>query len=116
MSHGYRGYGSPNKTFSIGLGCDISHAARLALFKGMDLRDPDVPTPIGAGCKVGEREACPQRAFPFVGRPLDVDENQSRFMPLRGSTVRQQRDRQERGQARTSVRSATPPLPLTSAR
>jgi len=40
-----------------------------------------VPTPIGAGCKVCEREACPQRAFPFVGRPLEVDENQSRFMP-----------------------------------
>ncbi|BEP61196.1 short-chain fatty acyl-CoA regulator family protein [Variovorax sp. V213] len=81
VSHGYRGYGSPNKTFSIGLGCDISHATRLVYSKGMDLRDPDVPTPIGAGCKVCEREACPQRAFPFVGRPLDVDENQSRFMP-----------------------------------
>jgi predicted transcriptional regulator/transcriptional regulator with XRE-family HTH domain len=81
VSHGYRGYGSPNKTFSIGLGCDISHATRLVYSKGLDLRDPDVPTPIGAGCKVCEREACPQRAFPFVGRPLDVDENQSRFMP-----------------------------------
>ena len=81
VSHGYRGYGSPNKTFSIGLGCDVGHATRLVYSKGMDLRDPDVPTPIGAGCKVCEREACPQRAFPFVGRPLDVDENQSRFMP-----------------------------------
>jgi len=81
VSHGHRGYGSPSKTFSIGLGCDLGHAPRLVYAKGLDLRDPEVPTPIGMGCKVCEREACPQRAFPFVGRPLDVDENQSRFMP-----------------------------------
>lgn len=33
------------------------------------------------GCKVCERTACPQRAFPFIGRPLDVNENESRFTP-----------------------------------
>ncbi|MDH6593979.1 putative transcriptional regulator/transcriptional regulator with XRE-family HTH domain [Variovorax sp. TBS-050B] len=88
VSHGFRGYGSPNKTFSIGLGCDISHATRLVYSKGLDLRDPEVPTPIGAGCKVCEREACPQRAFPFVGRPLEVDENLSRFMPYAAAPER----------------------------
>lgn len=81
VSRGHRGYGSPSKTFSIGLGCDISHAPRLVYAKGLDLGDPEVPTPIGMGCKVCERAACPQRAFPFIGRPLDVDENQSRFTP-----------------------------------
>ncbi len=81
VSHGHGGYGAPSKTFSIGLGCDIRHAERLVYSKGLDLRDPDVPTPIGMGCKVCEREACPQRAFPFVGRPLDVNENLSRFTP-----------------------------------
>ena len=81
VSHGERGYGSPRKTFSIGLGCDIQHAARLVYSKGMDLRDPEVPTPIGMGCKVCERTACPQRAFPFIGRPLVVSENESRFSP-----------------------------------
>ena len=81
VSHGERGYGSPRKTFSIGLGCDIQHAARLVYSKGMDLRDPEVPTPIGMGCKVCERAACPQRAFPFIGRPLVVSENESRFSP-----------------------------------
>jgi predicted transcriptional regulator len=35
------------------------------------------------GCKVCERTRCPQRAFPFVGRPLDVSENESRFAPYR---------------------------------
>ena len=81
VSHGQRGYGSPSKTFAIGLGCDIRHAPRLVYSKGLDLKDPEVPTPIGMGCKVCERIACPQRAFPFVGRALDVNENESRFMP-----------------------------------
>ncbi|RQO36877.1 Cro/Cl family transcriptional regulator [Variovorax sp. KBW07] len=81
VSHGQRGFGSPSKTFSIGLGCDIRYAPRLVYAKGLDLKDQDVPTPIGMGCKVCERVACPQRAFPFIGRPLDVNENESRFTP-----------------------------------
>lgn len=81
VSHGQRGFGSPSKTFSIGLGCDIRHAPRLVYAKGLDLKDPEVPTPIGMGCKVCERVACPQRAFPFIGRALDVNENESRFTP-----------------------------------
>ncbi|QHJ00443.1 DUF2083 domain-containing protein [Xylophilus rhododendri] len=75
------GFGSPQKTFSIGLGCDVRHAGRMVYAKGLDLQDPDVATPIGMGCKICERESCAQRAFPFVGRPLAVDENQSRFAP-----------------------------------
>lgn len=81
VAHGQRGYGSPRKTFAIGLGCDVRHATRLVYSKGLDLQDAEVPTPIGMGCKVCERAACPQRAFPFVGRPLDVNENESRFTP-----------------------------------
>lgn len=75
------GYGSPQKTFSIGLGCDVRHAARLVYAKGLDLQDPEAAVPIGMGCKVCERVHCTQRAFPYVGRALQVDENQSRFTP-----------------------------------
>jgi predicted transcriptional regulator len=75
------GYGSPQKTFSIGLGCDVRHAARLVYAKGLDLQNPEAAVPIGMGCKVCEREHCAQRAFPYVGRALQVDENQSRFTP-----------------------------------
>ena len=32
-------------------------------------------------CTVCERDACPQRAFPPIGRALDVNENRSRFAP-----------------------------------
>lgn len=78
---GHGPYGTPGKTFSIGLGCDLRHAGRLVYSKGLDLTDPDAATPIGAGCKVCERPACPQRAFPSIGRPLSVDPNCSRFAP-----------------------------------
>ncbi|KAF1048369.1 MAG: HTH-type transcriptional regulator PrpR [Xylophilus sp.] len=81
VSHRTGGYGALQQEFSIGLGCDIRHASRLVYAKGLDLRDPEAATPIGMGCKVCERERCLQRAFPYVGRPLEVDENQSRIAP-----------------------------------
>ncbi|WP_439329834.1 short-chain fatty acyl-CoA regulator family protein [Comamonas guangdongensis] len=81
ISHAGQGWGAPGKTFSIGLGCDLQHAARLVYSKGLDLRNLDAATPIGMGCKVCERSACPQRAFPFVGKPLRVNENESGFVP-----------------------------------
>ena len=81
LSRGQAGYGSPRRTFSIGLGCDIRHAERLVYAKGLDLQRPEAATPIGMGCKVCERERCPQRAFPYVGRSLEVDENSSKFTP-----------------------------------
>ncbi|QXL83303.1 short-chain fatty acyl-CoA regulator family protein [Comamonas sp. NLF-1-9] len=79
------GWGTPARTFSIGLGCDVRHAPRLAYGSGLNLRDPEAPTPIGMGCKVCERTHCPQRAFPYVGRALEVDENRSRFVPYGGA-------------------------------
>ena len=84
VSNGQGGYGAPSKTFSVALGCDIRHANRLVYARAMNLDDPDIATPIGMGCKICERTTCPQRAFPFVGRPLDVRENESRFVPYPG--------------------------------
>lgn len=81
VSHEAGAYGEPGKTFSIGLGCDLRHADRLVYSRGLDLNNPAAATPIGAGCKVCERPACPQRAFPFIGRKLAVDENVRRFEP-----------------------------------
>lgn len=81
VSRAGHGWGAPGKTFSIGLGCDLQHAGRLVYSKGLDLRKVDAATPIGMGCKVCERSACPQRAFPFVGKSLSVNENESGFVP-----------------------------------
>lgn len=75
------GFGEPGKTFAVGLGCDIRHAARLVYSRGLDLADPSSATPIGAGCKVCERANCPQRAFPPIGRTVAVDQNRSTRTP-----------------------------------
>ena len=75
------GFGRPGKDFAVALGCDVEHAHRLVYAKGLDLYDPDVPTPIGMGCRVCERPQCPQRAFPYIGRELDINEGTSGFVP-----------------------------------
>jgi XRE family transcriptional regulator, fatty acid utilization regulator len=73
-------YGQPGKTFAIGLGCELRHAHRLVYSEGLDLSG-DITTPIGAGCRVCERDNCPQRAFPALGRALDLDEHRSTVSP-----------------------------------
>ncbi|HEX7827591.1 MAG TPA: acetate metabolism transcriptional regulator RamB [Mycobacterium sp.] len=73
-------YGQPGKTFAIGLGCELRHAHRLVYSEGLDLAG-EIATPIGAGCRVCERDNCPQRAFPALGRALDLDEHRSTVSP-----------------------------------
>ncbi|MFJ2770589.1 short-chain fatty acyl-CoA regulator family protein [Streptomyces sp. NPDC087300] len=75
------GWGEPGKTFAIGLGCELRHAARLVYSDGLDLDNTSAATPIGMGCRVCERLDCPQRAVPPLGRPLAVDERSSTFVP-----------------------------------
>lgn len=84
VTRGERGFGAPVKTYAIAMGCDLRHADRLVYSRGLDLKNPDAATPIGAGCRICERPACPQRAFPPVGRPLAVDGSVSRFAPYSG--------------------------------
>lgn len=60
------GYGRPQKTFAVGLGCDLRHAHRLVYSRGLNLSEHAAATPIGAGCKVCERQQCPQRAAPSL--------------------------------------------------
>jgi predicted transcriptional regulator/DNA-binding XRE family transcriptional regulator len=85
VSRGQGGYGTPNKTFAVALGCDVRHAERLVYSRGLDLKSREARTPIGVGCKICEREACPQRAFPAIGRPLEIDETSHRFAPYSGT-------------------------------
>ena len=81
VHHRTGGYHSPETTFAIGLGCDLRHAHKLVYADGLDLNDPTVLTPIGPGCKLCDRPACPQRAFPALGRPLHADPHQARSLP-----------------------------------
>jgi hypothetical protein len=81
VEHRRGGYGAPHRVFAVGLGCDARYAERLVYAKGVNLVDPDAATPIGAGCKVCDRADCAQRAFPPLGRTLQIDENQRGFAP-----------------------------------
>lgn len=81
IRHRQGGYKAPSKNFAIALGCDLHHADRLVYSKGMILDDPAARTPIGAGCKICERQKCPQRAFPSLYSTIQVDETQTNFAP-----------------------------------
>jgi XRE family transcriptional regulator, fatty acid utilization regulator len=74
-------YRGPQKRFAIGLGCDLAYADRLIYSAGIDISDPGAAVPIGAGCKICDRPACPQRAFPYIGRPAYVDPHASSDLP-----------------------------------
>jgi len=85
VTHQRGGYGALRRTFAVALGCDVRYASRLVYSKGIALDDPDAATPIGAGCKVCDREECPQRAFPALGGHLRINENVRQFAPYSGS-------------------------------
>ncbi|WP_440712184.1 short-chain fatty acyl-CoA regulator family protein [Gordonia sp. FQ] len=78
-----RGHLATPSNFAVGLGCDLSHADELVYATGVDLREERTVVPIGAGCKVCPRPTCPQRAFPLLGRAIDVDEHISDALPYR---------------------------------
>ena len=75
------GYLGPHKSFAIGLGCDVDHAEKLIYSVGIDLADAEAIVPIGAGCKICDRPACSQRAFPYLGHPVLVDPHTSTDLP-----------------------------------
>jgi XRE family transcriptional regulator, fatty acid utilization regulator len=79
-------YLGPRKSFAIGLGCDVVHAEKLVYSAGIDLTDTQAIVPIGAGCKICNRSACPQRAFPYLGRPVQVDPHISSDLPYSPTT------------------------------
>ncbi|MBD8505965.1 acetate metabolism transcriptional regulator RamB [Hoyosella sp. G463] len=74
-------YGQPGKTFAIGLGCELRHASRTVYSDGLDIGSGGTATPIGVGCRICERERCPQRAFPTIGKDVDLDEHHSTIAP-----------------------------------
>ena len=75
------GYLAPERNFAVGLGCDIGYADRMVYSHGIQTDDPATIVPIGAGCKVCDRPACSQRAFPQLGRSISVSENSSSHLP-----------------------------------
>ncbi|GAA5043025.1 short-chain fatty acyl-CoA regulator family protein [Nocardia callitridis] len=78
---GTPGYLCAKREFAIGLGCDLTYAHKLVYSHGLAVDDPATAVPIGPGCKVCERTDCAQRAFPQLGRPIRVDENDALTIP-----------------------------------
>ncbi|MGC5027357.1 short-chain fatty acyl-CoA regulator family protein [Tsukamurella sp. DT100] len=78
---GAAGFLGQGRDFAVGLGCDLAHAHKLVYSRGLALDDPESFVPIGAGCKVCDRPRCAQRAFPHLGRPIEVDENRAEPIP-----------------------------------
>jgi XRE family transcriptional regulator, fatty acid utilization regulator len=76
-----RGYLGQHKSFAIGLGCDLAYADKLVYSTGVVLDDPTTAVPIGAGCKICNRVSCAQRAFPYLGGRVVVDENAGSSLP-----------------------------------
>lgn len=72
---------SLRRRFAVGLGCDLEHAEKLVYSAGVDLADQRTVVPIGPGCKVCDRTACPQRAFPYLGAAVRVDLDTSTELP-----------------------------------
>lgn len=80
------GFMVPQKNFAVALGCEIQHAGKLVYSVGIDINDREAAVPIGVSCRVCERPNCPQRAFPPIGKPIQVNENEREFLPYRFST------------------------------
>lgn len=69
------GWSHPQALHAIGLGCSLSDAQRLVYADGIDLRTSEHAVPVGVTCRLCERAACPQRAFPPLSQRLEIDEN-----------------------------------------
>lgn len=76
------GHQVPRQLYAVSVGCEIKHARRLVYAEGIDLENPSVATPIGANCRLCEREDCNQRALPPLNRRLAVSEYQRGFSPF----------------------------------
>ncbi|MFF3570959.1 short-chain fatty acyl-CoA regulator family protein [Nocardia jiangxiensis] len=75
------GYLAPKRDFAVGLGCDLTYAEKIVYSHGLPINDPRTAVLIGAGCKVCDRRDCAQRAFPQIGAPVHVDDNQALTVP-----------------------------------
>lgn len=70
---------APVRRYAIGLGCEITHAARLVYSDGLDLKGRFEP--IGISCRICERRDCHQRSVPPLERRLRVDPDRRGLLP-----------------------------------
>jgi len=69
-----RRYGAVPAEFAVGLGVAAELGGGLVVARGLDLKGE--ATPIGLGCRACQRDACPQRSAPPMGRALLINERE----------------------------------------
>jgi predicted transcriptional regulator/DNA-binding XRE family transcriptional regulator len=69
------GYHAQSPMLAIGLGCEVSHAAKLVYAETVQTTDVRLSQAVGVTCRTCERESCDQRAMPSVKVPLQIDES-----------------------------------------
>ena len=75
-----RRYGAVTAEFAVGLGVAAELGGGLAVARGLDLKGE--ATPIGLGCRACQREACPQRSAPPMGRALLINDRERGVSPF----------------------------------
>lgn len=70
---GYR-HNAPRRHFSIGLGCNITHAKKMIYSDGIDLTNDSQIVSIGVGCRICPRMECEQRAHPPADHRFQIDD------------------------------------------
>ncbi len=72
-------FAAPVRRYAIGLGCEITHAAKLVYSDGLDLKGQFEP--IGISCRICERKNCHQRSVPPLERRLQVNPDRRGLLP-----------------------------------
>ncbi|MEM9839589.1 MAG: short-chain fatty acyl-CoA regulator family protein [Pseudomonadota bacterium] len=88
-----------DRHYGVALGCELEHAKSMIYADGMDLGQPRSVVPIGVSCRICERPACPQRAFPPIGQTVVTDTARRGVVPYRLKTP------SNAGEPRRSLRS-----------
>lgn len=76
-------YTRRSRRYAVALGCEVAHAGSFIYGDELDVDGGSAATPIGISCRICPRAACEQRAFPPVGRVLQVDPDARSVVPYR---------------------------------
>jgi predicted transcriptional regulator/transcriptional regulator with XRE-family HTH domain len=76
------GFQRQRPQLAIALGCEASHARQVVYGDGLDVKNPEMVTPVGVSCRVCERLDCAQRAHPPLNYRLRFDQNVRRIAPF----------------------------------
>ncbi|SFR81780.1 helix-turn-helix domain-containing protein [Sphingomonas jatrophae] len=72
-------HGAARLTRAVALGCAAEHASRLVYAAAPG---QPAPTPIGIGCTLCQRDSCPARSLPPIGRQILPDDHHRRHAPF----------------------------------